>query len=233
MADKIEYKTIDLKNLLGRLLNDIEQKHAPKIIYYKGPMNVPLPYVRVSVIGTREPTKEGITSAKQVTETLVENGVIIVSGLAKGIDSVGHKTAMKNGGKTIAVLGTPLDKTYPKENAELQKEIMKKHLVVSQYPIGHLTTKKDFVLRNHTMALISDASVIVEAGDKSGSLYQGWETLRLGRPLFICKSVIHNPKLAWPKEMIEYGAIELDEPTDILEVLPSNVKMPELFRHLQ
>ena len=233
MADKIEYKTIDLKNLLGRLLNDIEQKHAPKIIYYKGPMNVPLPHARVSVIGTREPTKEGITSAKQVTETLVENGVIIVSGLAKGIDSVGHKTAMKNGGKTIAVLGTPLDKTYPKENAELQKEIMKKHLVVSQYPIGHLTTKKDFVLRNHTMALISDASVIVEAGDKSGSLYQGWETLRLGRPLFICKSVIHNPKLAWPKEMIEYGAIELDEPTDILEVLPSNVKMPELFRHLQ
>ena len=233
MAEKIEYKIIDLKNLLGRLLNDIEQKHAPKIIYYKGPMNVPLSYARVSVIGTRKPTKKGITSAKQITETLVENGVIIVSGLAKGIDSVGHKTAMKNDGKTIAVLGTPLDKTYPKENAELQKEIMKKHLVVSQYPIGRPTTKKDFVLRNRTMALISDASIIVEAGEGSGSLYQGWETLRLGRPLFICKSVVDNPKLTWPKKMIEYGAIELDEPTDILEVLPSNVKMPELFQHLQ
>ncbi len=80
------------------------------------------------------------------------------------------------------------------------------------------------------MALISDASVIVEAGESSGSLYQGWETLRLGKPLFICKSVIQNPKLKWPKEMIEYGAIELDDPVDILDILPSNVKMPELFQ---
>jgi len=147
-----------------------------------------------------------------------------------GIDTIGHKTAIKNGGKTIAVIGTPLDKTYPKENTELQEEIMKNHLVISQYQVGHKTTRKDFVFRNRTMALISDASVIVEAGESSGSLYQGWETLRLGKQLFICKSVVQNPKLKWPKEMLEYGAIELDEPVDILDNLPSNVKMPELFQ---
>ena len=107
---------------------------------------------------------------------------------------------------------------------------MKNHLVISQFPIGYNTTKKDFVFRNRTMALISDVSVIVEAGEGSGALYQGWETLRLGRPLFICKSVVHNPKLEWPKEMIKHGAIELDDPIDILEILPSNVKMPELFQ---
>lgn len=230
MVEGIEYPSIDLKNLLGRPLNDIEEKYAPEIIYYKGSIDIPLPCARVSVIGTREPTEAGLKAAEHVSKTLVENNVIIVSGLAKGIDSVGHRTAIKNGGKTIAVIGTPLNKTYPKENTELQEEMMENQLVISQYTIGHPTTKKDFVLRNRTMALISDASVIVEAGDGSGTLYQGWETLRLGRPLFICKSVVHNPKLEWPKEMIKHGAIELDDPADILEILPSNVKMPELFQ---
>lgn len=230
MVTEMEYPSINLKNLLGRPLNDIEEKYAPEIIYYKGSIDVPLPCARVSVIGTRQPSKEGILAAEEVSKILIENQVVIVSGLAKGIDTVAHETAMKNGGKTIAVIGTPLNKTYPKENTKLQEEIMKNHMVISQYPIDHKTTPKDFVLRNRTMALISDASVIVEAGESSGSLYQGWETLRLGRPLFICKSVVHNPKLKWPTEMIEYGAIELDEPTDILESLPSNVKMPELFQ---
>jgi len=230
MVEGIEYPSIDLKSLLGRSLNDIERKYAPETIYYKGPMQIPLSCARVSVIGTRKPTEEGLKAAEEVSKILVENSVIIVSGLAKGIDTVGHKTAIKNGGKTIAVIGTPLNKTYPKENIDLQEEMMENHLVVSQYQVGHPTTRKDFALRNRTMALISDASVIVEAGDGSGTLYQGWETIRLGRPLFICKSVVHNPKLKWPKEMIEYGAIELDDPVDILEVLPSNVKMPELFQ---
>lgn len=230
MVATINYPSIDLRSLLGRQLNDIEEKYAPETIYYKGSMQIPLPYARVSVIGTRSPTEEGISAAEHVAKVLVENNVVIVSGLAKGIDSIGHKTAIKNGGKTIAVLGTPLDKTYPKENAELQEEMMKSQLVVSQYPVGRPTAKKDFALRNRTMALISDASVIVEAGDGSGTLYQGWETIRLGRPLFICKSVVQNSEIKWPKEMIEYGAMELDDPADILENLPSNVQMPELFQ---
>ncbi len=230
MAEELEYQSIDLKSLLGRPLNDIEKKYAPPIIYFKGAIEPPLPCPRVSVIGTREPTEVGLKAAEEVAKTLVKNNVAIVSGLAKGIDTMGHKTAIKNGGKTIAVLGTPLNKVYPKENTELQEEMMENQLVVSQYSVGRPTTKKDFALRNRTMALISDASVIVEAGDGSGTLYQGWETIRLGRPLFICKSVVHNPKLKWPKEMIEYGAIELDDPEDILEILPSNVQMPELFQ---
>lgn len=230
MVEEFEYQSIDLKSLLGRPLNDIEKKYAPKTIYYKGAMQIPLPCARVSIIGTRQSSEEGLLAAEEVSKILIKNQVVIVSGLAKGIDTVGHETAIKYGGKTIAVIGTPLDKTYPKENTGLQEEMMKNHLVISEFPIGHKTTRKDFVLRNRTMALISDASVIVEAGESSGSLYQGWETLRLGRPLFICKSVVQNPKLKWPKEMIEYGAIELDEPEDILESLPSNVKMPELFQ---
>ena len=154
----------------------------------------------------------------------------IISGLAKGIDTAGHKTAIECGGKTIAVLGTPLDRTYPKENSPLQEEIMMNHLAISQYPAGHKTTPKDFVLRNRTMAIISDATVIVEAGESSGSLHQGWETLRIGRPLFICKAVAESKVLAWPKKMIDYGAMMLDEHADILESLSPDIKMPELFQ---
>ena len=230
MAKEIEYQSIDLKSLLGRPLNDIEKINAPDIIYYKGRMEIPLPCAKVSIIGTRQPSEEGLSDAEEVTKILIKNNVTIVSGLAKGIDTVGHKTAIKNGGKTIAIIGTPLNKTYPKENMGLQEEMMENQLVVSQFPVGRPTGKKDFVMRNRTMALISDASVIIEAGEGSGTFYQGWETLRLGRTLFICKSMVHNPKLEWPKKMIKYGAIELDEPADILEVLPSNVKMPELFQ---
>jgi len=230
MVEKMEYQDIQLKELLGRPLNDIESKFAPKKIFCKGPMKIPLPCPRVSIIGSRDASEQGLLEAKEISKRLIENRVTIVSGLAKGIDTVGHKTAIEYGGKTIAVIGTPLDRVYPKENSELQEKIMKNHLVISQYPIGHKTTPKDFVFRNRTMALISDATVIVEAGDSSGSLHQGWETLRIGRPLFICKSVVSNDKLEWPEKMIKYGAIELSEPLDILENLPSDIKMPEIFQ---
>ena len=225
-----EYLSIQLKDLLGRPLNDIESKYAPKVIFYEGTMDIPLPCPRVSIIGSRGASEKGLLEAEEITKILVENEVVIVSGLAKGIDTVGHKTAIKNGGKSIAVIGTPLNKVYPKENLELQNELKKNHLVISQYPVGYPTTPKDFVLRNRTMALISDATVIVEAGDSSGSLHQGWETLRIGRPLFISKAVMENQQLEWPKKMMEYGAMKLEESTDILENLPSNIKMPELFQ---
>lgn len=230
MAERNENPSIQLKDLLGRPLNDIESKYDPKTIFYEGSMEIPLPCPRVSIIGSREGSEKGLAEAKEITKILVENQVIIVSGLAKGIDSVGHKTAIEQGGRTIAVIGTPLNKVYPKENLDLQNELKKNHLVISQYPVGHSTTRKDFVMRNRTMALISDGTVIVEAGESSGSLHQGWETLRIGRPLFICKSVVENENLEWPKKMIKYGAMVLEEPTDILENLPSNIKMPELFQ---
>lgn len=227
---EVEYSSIQLKDLLGRPLNNIEKTYAPKIIFYKGSMEIPIPCPRVSIIGSRDASEKGLLEAKKISKILVENDVIIVSGLAKGIDTVGHKTAIKYGGKTIAVIGTPLNKVYPKENTELQEEIMKNHLVISQYPVGHPTTPKDFIFRNRTMALISDATVIVEAGESSGSLHQGWETLRIGRPLFICKDVVENKKLEWPKKMLKYGAMTFDEPLDILENLPTNIKMLELVQ---
>lgn len=210
---------IPLTSLLGRSLNDVELKFAPERIFCNGPMKIPLPHRKISIIGSRMASEQGLLDAKKISKILTENNIIIVSGLAKGIDTAAHQTAIKCRGSTIAVIGTPLNKIYPKENSTLQEEIAKNHLLVSQYPPDHITTPKDFVLRNKTMALISDATVIIEAKDSSGTLSHGYETLRLGRPLFFCKSIKHD-KLTWPQKMTQYGAIELDEPLDILEHLP-------------
>jgi len=224
-----KYSSLSAAELLGRTLNDIEAKYAPKTLYVKGSMEIPLPSPRVSIIGNRKVSSIGLEATRAITNTLVENQVVIVSGLAKGIDTTAHQTAIEDGGKTIAVIGTPLDKVYPRENYQLQQEIMNKHLVISQFPVGYPITRKNFVLRNRTMALISNATIIVEAGDTSGSLHQGWETLRLGRPLFIWKSVFDNPKLTWPEKMSRYGAMKISEPDEMLEFLPSHLKMPNLF----
>lgn len=231
MTNETKYSEISLEGLLGRQLNDVEEKKGPSVVYYAGSMKIPLPPPKVAIVGSRDATDGGLSEAKKITERLVKNQVTIVSGLARGIDTMAHQTAIENGGRTIAVIGTSLDKTYPKENFDLQKKIMMEHLVVSQYPVGSNTLRRNFVLRNLTMALIADASVIVQAGEKGGSLHQGWEALRLGRPLFICKSVIEDSELEWPAEMQKYGAMRLDQYEDILEYLPSNVKMPELFNH--
>lgn len=221
--------TYTLPELLGPL-NDIEEKYAPKALYVVGDLPIPLPKPRASVIGSRKASVKALENAHNITSTLVENGVIVVSGLARGIDTVAHKTAIEEGGDTIAVLGTPLDKYYPSENANLQDFIMNNHLAVSQFPIGYPVQPRNFVIRNRTMALISDISIIVEAGDSSGSLHQGWEALRLGHPLFIWKSIVENKSLSWPEKMIDYGAMVLTDPEEVLDYLPSNQGILKLIQ---
>lgn len=223
--DGAQVSALTVERLLGRSLNDVERKYAPKTIFVKGPMRIPIPRPRVSIVGSRKATIEGLNSANRIASTLVKSGVVIVSGLAEGIDTSAHKAAIQSHGHTIAVIGTPLNKVFPAKNFQLQKEIETNHLLISQFPIGHPTRPKDFVLRNRTMALISDATIIVEACESSGSLHQGWEALRLGRSLFIWKSIVENPELAWPKKMMEYGAIVLSDPEDVIEVLPSDLPM--------
>jgi DNA processing protein len=208
------------RDLLGRYLNDVEEKYAPKTLFIAGSMKLPVDGPRVSIVGTRKPSQQGIDATSRIAKELVEKGVVVVSGLARGIDTIAHRTAIENGGQTIAVLGTPLTRFYPPENTELQKLIMEKYLAISQFPPSHVTQRKDFILRNRTMALISDATIIVEAGETSGSLSQGWETLRLGRPLYVWKSTFDDPILNWPRKMQRYGARRLDGLDDLIEELP-------------
>ena len=221
-------KVLSPEELLGRPLNDIEQKHAPRQLYVACGREIPISGPRTAIVGSRKATPEGIKDAAEIATFLAKNRVVIVSGLAEGIDTSAHNAALGEGGSTIAVLGTSLDKFYPLKNAELQKTMMREQWVISQFPKGHPTQPKNFVLRNRTMALISDASVIVQAGETSGSLHQGWEALRLGRSLFIWKSIMKDESLKWPKRMVDYGAVVLEEPEQIMEALPSSERILQI-----
>lgn len=219
---RMDYQELTPQQLLGPL-NEVEQKHAPKQLFVSGDTALLEEAARVSIVGSRQASDDGLRRAKRLAKLLSSRGMVVVSGLAKGIDTAAHTGAIAAGGRTIAVIGTPIDQAYPRENAALQEHIMNEHLLVSQFPVGAAVQRKNFPLRNRTMALLSDATVIIEASNSSGSLSQGWEALRLGRGLFIAASVTEDPNLSWPAEMMEYGARVLSEDTieEMLESLPT------------
>ncbi|OOO15696.1 DNA processing protein DprA [Agrobacterium pusense] len=156
----------------------------------------------ISVIGARSVSDEGRARASRVAKELAKAGVVVTSGLAKGVDTSAHRGAIDVGGSTMAVIGTPLDKVYPAENSSLQQTIYSKHLLISQFRRGERTFQSDFPKRNRLMAALSDGSVIVEASDTSGTLHQAAECIRLGRWLFIMQSVVNNDKLSWPARFL-------------------------------
>jgi len=213
---ELESRAIGVEELLGRSLSEAERRCAPKVVYMAGRIPIPLPVPRVSVVGTREPSPEGIELTRRLVKELVREKAIVVSGLARGIDTVAHRTAIEEGGRTVAVLGTPLDVFYPPENRSLQLKMMQEHMVISQFPIGSPVTKRNFPMRNRTMALISDATVITEAGERSGTIVQAWECIRLGRPLLIHASL---KDLTWVGKMVEQGAHLFEAADEVLNVL--------------
>lgn len=204
---------ISLEQLLGRPPDTAEAKRAPRQIYAAGPAKIPLAGPRVSIVGTRRPSERGVAYAAKLAGDLAARGATVVSGLAAGIDAAAHRAAIERGGATIAVLGTPLDRAYPQRNAALQEEIMLKHLAISQFGPREPVRKGNFVMRNLTMALISDATVIVEAGDNSGTAHQGKEAVRLGRPLFFMDAVGRYP---WTDALRRRGARSCRGADDVL-----------------
>lgn len=204
-------------------LGPIEQKNAPDILYTSGDIALLTEGSRVAIVGSRKASEDGIKRARAVTRALVEQGITVVSGLAEGIDTVAHQTAIDAGGRTIAVLGTPLSKAYPIRNASLLDEIKRNHLAITQFPEGYPAKGENFPRRNRTMALICDATIVIEASEKSGTRHQGWEAIRLGRHLYILENVASDPSLTWPKQLIGYGAqvLRRENLPDILFDIPN------------
>jgi DNA protecting protein DprA len=155
------------------------------------------------VVGTRAPSPEGIKRTIKLVSALVKDGYTIMSGLAKGIDTVAHTTAIEQNGNTIAVIGTPINECYPMENKKLQDKIAKEHLLISQVPFLKYQ-KQDFRQnryffpeRNKLMSALSKATIIVEAGETSGTLIQAKAAFKQGRHVFILDSCFKNPALSW------------------------------------
>jgi DNA processing protein len=218
-------ETLTPDELLGPL-NGVERRHAPKELHLAGDRSLLESGRRVAIVGSRDASETGLQRARILAGTLAEQGVTVVSGLARGIDTAAHMAAIQAHGRTIAVLGTPLTACYPAENQALQTLLIAEHLVVSQFAPGIKTHRSHFPLRNRTMALLSDATVIVEAEERSGTVHQGWEALRLGRPLYLLESLASRDDLTWPKELLHYGAQVLTR-VNLLEVL---AELPERVR---
>lgn len=199
-------------------LNDAQK--PLKVLYYQG--NWELVYFpSVAVVGTRQPSELGIRRTEQLVRRLVEDKFVIVSGLAKGIDTVAHSAAISEGGSTIAVIGTPLNCYYPIENRLLQEKIANEFLLISQVPFSRYSrqTYREnrffFPERNVTMSALTSATIIVEAGETSGTLVQARAALNQGRKLFILDNNFKNPNLSWPKKLEEKGAIRIKDYDEI------------------
>ena len=159
----------------------------------------------VAIVGSRAVSAEGCARTARLSRELVRSGLVVVSGVALRVDAETHAAAVAAGGSMIGVIGTPLDRAYPPENASLQEEIYRRHLLISPFRVGERISKSNFPKRNRVMAAITDATVIIEASDTSGALHQVAECVRLGRWLFIAKSLADNPSLAWPAKFLRSG----------------------------
>ena len=194
--------------------------HPIALLYYQGWWDL-VASPSVAVVGTRKPSKEGLARTRRLVNELLADDYTVVSGLATGVDTMAHRTAIDEGGRTIAVIGTPLSHTYPRENADLQRYIAENFLLVSQVPLkryeerDYRHNRSFFPERNVTMSALTKATVIVEAGETSGTLFQARAAIRQGRKLFILDSCFQNTRLTWPARFEARGAIRVRGYDDI------------------
>ena len=194
--------------------------HPIELLYYRGYLDLVASRC-VAVVGTRKPSPEGLARTRSLVSKLVADGFTVVSGLAAGIDREAHETAIECNGQTIAVIGTPLSHVYPKDHAELQLKIARRYLLVSPVPVkryesqDYRRNRSFFPERNVVMSALTEATIIVEAGETSGTRIQARAALQQGRKLFVLDSCFRNPHLKWPERLVNKGAIRASEYDDI------------------
>jgi DNA processing protein len=201
-----------------------DAQHPVEMLYYQGTWE--LSETRcVAVVGSRKATEDGQKRAGRIARELVGAGFTVVSGLAAGIDTAAHRAALEAKGRTIAVIGTPLGVVYPKENAELQARLASDYLLISQVPVLRYSkqavpqNRLFFPERNITMSALTEATVIVEAGETSGTLTQARAALRQRRKLLILDSCFSRSDITWPSTYEARGAIRVRKPEDIWDAL--------------
>lgn len=198
-----------------------------ELFYYKGDINLIDKEKCISIVGARNCSEQGRLRAEKLSSLLVNHGFTIVSGLARGVDTAALTAAIKEGGRVIGVIGTPINEYYPKENKALQDSIAKSHLLISQVPFYRYNNepfsarKYYFTRRNATMSAISCATIIVEASDTSGTLTQARAAINQGRKLFILNSCFENSDIQWPSKYERKGAIRVKSIEDITSNLTS------------
>lgn len=196
----------------GKFLNDFP------CLYVAGDLSL-LKKPAIAIVGSRGASDLGRRRAAQLARALVQHDVVVMSGLAEGIDIAAHEAAIAYGGKTIAVIGTPLERAYPASHAEMQERIYREHLLLSPIRPGTRTFPRHFPDRNRVMARLASATVVIEAGETSGSIHQVAESVRAERPVLFARSLVENPGISWPRRWLDgKGAIVFDRAEEVLAV---------------
>ena len=199
----------------------------PLVLYYKGDLSL-LNKPCVAIVGTRKPTAYGREVTKKFAGELAKLGVVVVSGLAYGLDMEAAVASLDAGGKTVAVLGGGLEKIYPAQNVNLAKRVEENGLLISEYPPSQSPSKFSFVMRNRLISGLSLGTIIVEAGKSSGTLNTAKHTIEQGRELFVIPGNIFSSSCEGSNALIE----ELPEtftisPKSVIDRLKIKVEKPE------
>ncbi len=200
-----------------------EIPNPPPLLYYQGELREQDQWA-VAVVGTRRLTSYGRQVTQDLVAGLVQNNITVVSGLARGIDAIAHKTAVELGGRTLAVLGSGLDCVYPAENRTLAQEIAQgQGAIISEYGLGVQPEAKNFPPRNRIISGLSLGVIIVEAGERSGALITTNFALEQDREVFAVPGNINSPVSKGPNKLIQEGAKLVMRVEDVLEEL--NLRM--------
>jgi DNA processing protein len=190
----------------------------PPVLYVRG--NLPADDEPcLAIVGSRRPTIYGRQVTEEIAADLARSGIIIVSGLARGIDSVAHRAVLDAGGKTVAVFGSGLDIVYPGENAKLAQAIMERGALVSEHPLGIKPKAENFPLRNRIMSGLSLGVLVVEAGERSGALITAHQAAEQNREVFAIPGSILSPASQGTNRLIQEGAKLVRNYTDVLQEL--------------
>lgn len=192
--------------------------NLPPFLFYRGTLTDD-DARSVAVVGTRKPSDAGTRRAAAMAAALAERGVTVTSGLAAGIDTTAHTTALRRGGRTIAVMGTGITKCYPRENEALAEEITTQGALVSQFWPTSGSAKWTFPRRNVVTSGISQGTVVIEASSTSGAKMQARLALEHGKRVFLVRSLVTEQ--AWAQKYLARGAIEVSEVEDVLRYLAS------------
>ncbi|WP_238653804.1 DNA-processing protein DprA [Paenibacillus piscarius] len=193
-----------------------ETAQPPWVLYYRGCLALAA-RPSVAMVGTRVPTAYGRKVGELLARQLSAAGLTVVSGLARGIDSISHEAALAEAGGTIAVVATGLDKVYPPENRGLERQIAREGLVLSEYPLGTPSHPGLFPQRNRIIAGLTLGTLVVEADSRSGSLITADAALEAGRDVFAVPGPLTSPKSRGALELIKQGAKLVTAASDIIE----------------
>ena len=196
----------------------------PLVLYMTGEARTPWPDA-IAIVGSRNATAQGLANARAFAESFAQSGLAVVSGLALGIDGAAHEGALAGAAPgtlaTVAVVGTGLDRVYPKQHRELAHRIAARGLIVSEYPIGTPPLSPNFPKRNRIIAALTHGTVVVEAALQSGSLITAKFAAEVGKEVFAIPGSIHSPQSRGCHALIKQGAKLVETAQDVLEELPA------------